>query len=680
MTYKPGSSYQLFPRDEAASGISGYKRMQPPPFSLAEATVSAAVKAADGEVLLKAWISDALGTTSLTAGTWAFSIYAALSSGAGDTTLKARVYRRTSAGTETELFNVTSAAFDDISAALVAFSSSQSAHTVDVTDRLVLKLYCQTTNATDITVTVYYLGAANQSRIDLPFLVPVISGGDMTAALYDPDGDGQVAGGSTGGGHIIQEEGASLTQRSKLNFVGAGVTATDDGANDATVVTVPGGSPGGSDTHVQFNDGGSLGGDAGMTYNKTTDTLTIKNVSLAAGGGMDFIGLKAISMVCDNGASLPGLPVAGQWFLHTPTGRSVLMMYSGSAWIPIISIGAMTVYVDGASGADSGNNGGSSGAGAFATIQYAVNAIPGLVGGNVIIYVAAGTYAESVVVQGKSYTGAYSIRIIGTLSAQTNITATGGTQGSYTAGDSTGTVTKAAAGSTNDEQHRLIEWLTGSGAGDMRVVDSNTATSVKICGMFSAAPASGDTFRTYTWGTVLQDVTVTGDQKKIYLEQLERPSATAWTFYGEVIAVNCKFNDRINIESPANYTEKYCVHLVPNGASGITMVSSIANIYGSKFAGSTASNTRAVFAMFSQLFFWEGTVITTFFQGFWVASGTFAAFSNPSANQPRTVVKSCTTGERITSHGILVNITSNVYHTGNTTNTSTDAASYGYSV
>lgn len=34
-------------------------------------------------------------------------------------------------------------------------------------------------------------------------------------------------------------------------------------------------SAGGSDTQVQFNDGGALGGDAGLTYNKTTDTLTV---------------------------------------------------------------------------------------------------------------------------------------------------------------------------------------------------------------------------------------------------------------------------------------------------------------------------------------------------------------------------------------------------------------------
>lgn len=40
-----------------------------------------------------------------------------------------------------------------------------------------------------------------------------------------------------------------------------------------------GGSPGGSDTQVQFNDGGAFGGDAGFVYNKTTDTLTLVNAT-----------------------------------------------------------------------------------------------------------------------------------------------------------------------------------------------------------------------------------------------------------------------------------------------------------------------------------------------------------------------------------------------------------------
>jgi hypothetical protein len=36
-----------------------------------------------------------------------------------------------------------------------------------------------------------------------------------------------------------------------------------------------GGSPGGSDTQVQYNNAGGLGGDAGMTYNNVTDSLTL---------------------------------------------------------------------------------------------------------------------------------------------------------------------------------------------------------------------------------------------------------------------------------------------------------------------------------------------------------------------------------------------------------------------
>lgn len=43
------------------------------------------------------------------------------------------------------------------------------------------------------------------------------------------------------------------------------------------VLTQPSGAttPAGSDTQVQFNDGGTMGADAGLTYNKTTDTLTV---------------------------------------------------------------------------------------------------------------------------------------------------------------------------------------------------------------------------------------------------------------------------------------------------------------------------------------------------------------------------------------------------------------------
>lgn len=40
-----------------------------------------------------------------------------------------------------------------------------------------------------------------------------------------------------------------------------------------------GGTPGGSDTEVQFNDDGAFGGDPGLTYDKTTNTLSVDTVT-----------------------------------------------------------------------------------------------------------------------------------------------------------------------------------------------------------------------------------------------------------------------------------------------------------------------------------------------------------------------------------------------------------------
>lgn len=49
-------------------------------------------------------------------------------------------------------------------------------------------------------------------------------------------------------GHTIQDEGASLTQRTELNFTGAGVSVADSGGK--TVITIPGGGGAGVATHL----------------------------------------------------------------------------------------------------------------------------------------------------------------------------------------------------------------------------------------------------------------------------------------------------------------------------------------------------------------------------------------------------------------------------------------------
>ena len=67
-------------------------------------------------------------------------------------------------------------------------------------------------------------------------------------------------------------------------IAGIGVTISSASNGAVTISGGAGGGIGGSDTQVQFNDGGAFAGDAGLTYNKTTDTLTITG-DLAVNGG-----------------------------------------------------------------------------------------------------------------------------------------------------------------------------------------------------------------------------------------------------------------------------------------------------------------------------------------------------------------------------------------------------------
>jgi hypothetical protein len=72
--------------------------------------------------------------------------------------------------------------------------------------------------------------------------MPTIIGNNSKVLAVKADASGiEWATGGTGGGHIIQDEGTPLTQRTNLNFVGVGVTATDDVVNNATVITISGG-------------------------------------------------------------------------------------------------------------------------------------------------------------------------------------------------------------------------------------------------------------------------------------------------------------------------------------------------------------------------------------------------------------------------------------------------------
>ena len=243
-----------------------------------------------------------------------------------------------------------------------------------------------------------------------------------------------------------------------------------------------------------------------------------KDGSKAATGDFDFAKYKAITMACDNGATLPSAPATGQWFFHTPTGRKILYCYDGSSWPTsvIISFGSMTVYVDDTDGTDDMDGGTAVDSDAFKTVQYAVDALPGLVGGDVIINVNNETYNETVIIKGKSLTGNYTIKFSGILASQESgtwsangVTGTEATQGS-------GTDTGNFAG---DSYANLL--LLEGGDSAYRIIDSHTDDVITIVGTFASQPQSGETWEVFDWGTTIDFIETGVGQKGIEIENIK---------------------------------------------------------------------------------------------------------------------------------------------------------------
>ncbi len=107
------------------------------------------------------------------------------------------------------------------------------------------------------------------------------------------DNGGNIGIGDDTPSYKLEVNGTLMAQT--LNSNGAYSLTTSTGTNGQSLIyegngltawaTISGGStPGGSDTQVQFNNGGSaLGGDSGLTYNKTTEVFSVNGLSLANG-------------------------------------------------------------------------------------------------------------------------------------------------------------------------------------------------------------------------------------------------------------------------------------------------------------------------------------------------------------------------------------------------------------
>ena len=102
-----------------------------------------------------------------------------------------------------------------------------------------------------------------------------------------------------------------------------------------TIGAYPTAIPSGTNTQVQFNDGGAFGGDAGLTYDKTTDALSVTGsvivpiVAAASSGDVNLIlapiGTGAIqSQIADNTAT--GGNARGQYAVDLQRARTAATM------------------------------------------------------------------------------------------------------------------------------------------------------------------------------------------------------------------------------------------------------------------------------------------------------------------------------------------------------------------
>jgi len=96
--------------------------------------------------------------------------------------------------------------------------------------------------------------------------------------------------------------------------------------------------PGGSDTQIQFNDGGSFGGDADFTWNKTTNALTV-NGNLVVGGTL----LNQVAVTASTaGSGAPNLITAAQsGTVFTNEGSTAVNYHT----LPTAAIGLQYTFI-----------------------------------------------------------------------------------------------------------------------------------------------------------------------------------------------------------------------------------------------------------------------------------------------------------------------------------------------
>jgi len=146
---------------------------------------------------------------------------------------------------------------------------------------------------------------------------------------------------------------------------------------------------------------------------------------------------------------------------------------------------------------------------AFSTVQSGFSAIPGNVNANTDIKISNGIFSENLILFGVSFSGQYIIKIKGSRSTIDSGTSTGGNT-------TTTFVDTSKTWGTNIHAEKLIEILSGTGVGQLRLIKSNTSNTLVPYQWWLTVPDNTSVYRIFSPATSGMGITV--DQAQIGIE------------------------------------------------------------------------------------------------------------------------------------------------------------------
>jgi hypothetical protein len=198
-----GSGVNFFPWDDG-DGM-GYNSLNKTPYNHAEVIESKLTN--NNKVLIDGYISDSigLGGTQIDAGIWLFNIWGYSSNVLTNCKITIDVYKKEAepASTETLLFSVSTNNLDD-ALSLNQIGSVQQPFSINSTDRLLMKIYAESSTALDSTVYFYNGGTSHYSYMVSPLV------------LRHNDTSGLQGGTSTQRYHITQSQNSVLDATSSI--------------------------------------------------------------------------------------------------------------------------------------------------------------------------------------------------------------------------------------------------------------------------------------------------------------------------------------------------------------------------------------------------------------------------------------------------------------------------------